>query len=151
MCKIPCSKKESLSQLLSKRTIDRNEVCRIVQELLEVGEMKGAKQVSIILDKRSHGKMSLLHPLLASTQDVALVVCFHNVTMEVDEIVRLTSPSKFYSSSVGQSCGGVGFPRFGRGLCASFALTDSLSVISGTSYCIFDPTGEFFIEDKMVF
>ena len=40
--------------------------------------------------------------------------------MEVDEIVRLTSPAKYYGSAVSGKggCGGSGFPRYGRGLCA---------------------------------
>jgi len=149
MVKIPCPKKESLSLLMSKRTIDRSGMCRVIQELLEVGEIKGAKQVSITLDRRTHGKMSILHPCLSSAQGPALVVCFHDVHMEVDEIVRSTSPAKFYSSTVSGpiSCGGKGFPRFGTGLCAPFCFTDCLQVISGRSFCIFDPSGEYFIED----
>ena len=118
-------------------------------ELLEVAEVSSVKQISTTQDFRSHCRLSLLHPCLAPAQGPALVLCFHEVSLEVEEVVRLTSPSRYYSSTVsGESgCGGKGFPRFGRGFCASFALTDCLQVLSGKSFMVFDPNGEYFIED----
>lgn len=151
MVKIPCPKHESLRQLLSKRDHDGKEMAKVILELIEIAEMKAAKQVSITFDHRSHNTMSLLHPCLAAAQGPALVICIHDVVMEVDELVKLTSPANYYASSISGngSCGGSGFPRFGRGLCGSFLLSDCLQIISGRSLLIFDPNGEFFIEDQM--
>lgn len=151
MVKIPCPKYEALQQLLERRTIDDWECCKALLEIAEIAELKGTKQVSIMIDRRSHGTMSLLHPCLAAAQGPALVVCFHDVSMEVDEVVRLTSPAKYYSSTIGGGGGGggSGFPRYGRGLCGAFTLTDCLQVLTGRSLLIFDPTGNYLIEDKV--
>ena len=151
MVKIPCPKHEALEQLLSRRNIDGWECCRAALELIEIAELKGAKQVSIMIDRRSHGTMSLLHPCLAAAQGPALVVCFHDVSMEVDEVVRLTSPAKYYSSTISGAGGGggSGFPRYGRGFCGAFTVTDCLQVLSGRSLLIFDPSGNYLIEDKV--
>ncbi len=150
MVKVPCPKHDALRQLLSKRTLNQKEISKVVLELIEIAEMRNVKQVSITLDHRSFGTMSLLHPCLAAAQGPSLVVCFHDVAIEVDEIVKLTSPVNYYSSSTSGTggCGGDGYPRFGRGLCGSFSLTDCLQVLSGRSLLIFDPNGEYFIEDK---
>ena len=151
MVKIPCPKSDALKQLLSKRNIDDWECCRALLEIMEIAECKGAKQVSVLIDRRSHGTMSLLHPCLAAAQGPALVVCFHDVSMEVDEVIRATSPAKYYSSTLGGhgGGGGSGFPRYGRGLCGAFTVTDCLQVLSGRSLLIFDPTGNYLIEDKI--
>ncbi len=151
MVKIPCPKHDAIHQLLRSRSFDQKEMVKVVLELIEIAETKAAKQVSIALDHRMHNTMSLLHPCLANTQGPSLVVCIHDVAMEVDEIVRMTSPANYYSASTSgnSGCGGKGFPRFGRGLCGSFALTDCLQVLSGRSLLIFDPNGEYFIEDQV--
>ena len=151
MVKIPCPKFESLHQLLKHRNITDIECCRTILEIIEIAEMKGVKQVSVMIDSRSHGTMSLVHPCLAPTQGPSIVICFHDSSMEVDEVVRLTSPAKYYSSTI-SGCGGgggSGFPRYGRGFCGAFALTDCLQVLSGRSLLIFDPTGNYLIEDKV--
>ena len=150
MVKVPCPKYDALHQILKKRTFNEKEVGRVILELMELAEMRSAKQVSITVDRRSHGTMSLLHPCLAPAQGPALVVCFHDVPMEVDEMVKLTSPVNYYSSSTSGNggCGGNGYPRYGRGLCGSFSVTDCLQILSGRSLVIFDPSGEYFIEDQ---
>uniref|UniRef100_A0A7S3QAL4 Uncharacterized protein n=1 Tax=Chaetoceros debilis TaxID=122233 RepID=A0A7S3QAL4_9STRA len=150
MVKIPCPKHEALHQLFSRRSIKNDECCRAVLELLEIAELKGTKQISILLDRRQFGTMSLLHPFLAPAQGPAIVVCFHDVAIEVDDLVKLTSPAKYYSSTTsgGGGCGGSGFPRYGRGLCGAFTATDCLQVLSGRSLLIFDPSGNYLIEDK---
>jgi len=151
MIKIPSPKSEALRQLLQMRLNDRiDEYCRIVFELMEVAELRGAKQVTMTFDMRNHGTMSLLHPCLASAQGPSLLVCFHGTALDVDEIVRLTSPAKYYSSIISGEggAGGKGFSRFGRGFCGAFAMTDCLQVLSGRSLLIFDPTGNYLIEDN---
>lgn len=151
MIKIPSPKSEALHQLLHMRLNDRtDEYCRIVFELMEVAELRGAKQVTITFDMRNHGTMSLLHPCLASAQGPSLLICFHGTALDVDEIVRLTSPAKYYSSIISGEggAGGKGFSRFGRGFCGAFAMTDCLQVLSGRSLLIFDPTGNYLIEDN---
>jgi len=152
MVKIPCPKFDALHQLLKNRDISHVECCRTVLELIEIAEMRGTKQVSIALDKRTHGTMSLVHPCLDSAQGPALILSFHGVAMEVDEVIRLTSPAKYYSSTTSGSGGGggIGFPRFGRGLCAAFALTDCLQILTGRSLLLFDPTGNYLIEDNVL-
>ena len=118
-------------------------------ELLEVAEVSSVKQISITQDFRSHCRLSLLHPCLALAQGPALILYFHEISLEVEDVVRLTSPSRYYSSTVSGEggCGGKDFPRFGRDFCASFALTNCLQVLSGKSFMVFDPNGEYFIEN----
>ena len=151
MVKIPCPKAESLSQLVSERDINSKEMCRVVQELLEIAEMKGTKQVSIALDRRSYGELSLLHPCLMQSQGTSLFLCFHDCVMDVEDIVKMTSPSAYYMSTLGGDggCGGNGFPRLGRNLCGAFELTDCLQILSGNSFIIFDPNGEYLIEESL--
>jgi sacsin len=150
MVKVPCPKHDAIRQLLFQRKSDSNEILKVVYELIELAEMKTAKQVSVALDYRTHSTMSLLHPCLAAAQGPALIVCFHDIAVEVDEIVKLTSPAHYYSNSISGNGGGggSGFPRFGRGLCGCFSLTDCLQVLTGRSLLIFDPNGEYFIEDR---
>lgn len=153
MIKIPSPKSEALYQLLKKRSYDDiNEHCKVIFELMEIAELRGTKQVTITFDMRNHGTMSLLHPCLASAQGPSLLVCFHNTTLEVDEVVRLTSPAKYYASIISGEggAGGKGFSRFGRGFCGAFAMTDCLQVVLGRSLLIFDPTGNYLIEDNTV-
>ena len=150
MVKIPCPKLEALQQLLKKRKESNQEYCRTVLDVIEVGEMKGVKQISITVDNRNHQTMSLVHPCLAQAQGPALIICFHDISLEVDEVIRLTSPAKYYSSTT-SGCGGgggSGFPRYGRGLCGTFSMTDCLQVVTGSSFLIFDPSGQYLIEDK---
>eukprot|EP00957_Ditylum_brightwellii_P025740 1947477-Ditylum_brightwellii.AAC.1 len=109
MVKIPCPKSDALAKMFSERKMCADEDCRVVFDLLEIAEIKGVKQVSIFMDRRTHGSMSILHPCLAQTQNTALIVCFHDKVIEVDELVKLTSPSKFYVSTVAGNggCGGT--------------------------------------------
>lgn len=152
MVKIPCPKFDALRQLLKHRDITHVECCRIILEVVEIAEMRGTKQVNIAVDMRTHGTMSLVHPCLASAQGPAILLTFQGVCMEVDELIRLTSPAKYYSSTTSGSGGGggIGFPRFGRGLCGAFSLTDCLQILSGRSLLIFDPTGNYLIEDNLL-
>jgi sacsin len=153
MIKIPSPKSESVLQLLQKRSFDDiEEHCKVLFELMEIAELRGTKQVTITFDMRNHGTMSLLHPCLASAQGPSLLVCFHGTSLEVDEVIRLTSPAKYYASIINGEggAGGKGFSRFGRGFCGAFALTDCLQVVLGRSLLIFDPTGNFLIEDKTI-
>jgi len=152
MVKIPVPKHQALQQLIKNRTIDVDEISKIVLELMEIAELKGAKQVSIMLDRRSHSTMSLLHPCLAAAQGAALIVCFHDVAIDVDELVQLTSPVNYYSNTISGSggSGGSGYPRYGRGFSGSFSITDFLQVLSGRSLALFDPNGSYFIEDTML-
>jgi len=148
MVKIPCPKSDALAKMFSERKMCADEDCRVVFDLLEIAEIKGVKQVSIFMDRRTHGSMSILHPCLAQTQNTALIVCFHDKVIEVDELVKLTSPSKFYVSTVAGNggCGGPGFPRFGSGLCGTFLLSDCPQVLAGSSMLFWDPNGTFFVE-----
>jgi hypothetical protein len=151
MVKIPCPKSDSLARLLGSRAVNAAEHYKAILDLLEVGEMHGVKQVSIVLDRRTHDSTSLVHPCLGQAQGPALVICFHDVVLHVEEIVKLTSPSNLYSGSVhgNGGSGGTGFPRCGKGLCGSFLLTDCLQVISGASMLFFDPNGDFFVDGNV--
>ncbi len=151
MIKLPCPKQDALHQLLRKRTHDARELGRIVLELMELAEMKNTKQISITVDQSSYDTMSLLHPCLAAAQGPSLIVCFHGVPIEVDELVKSTSPMDYYSSAVNDQggCGGAGFPRYGRGLSGAFGVTDCLQILTGKSLLIFDPSGNYFIEDQV--
>ena len=82
MVKIPCPKHEALRELLCKKEAGKDKISRVVLELVELTELKGAKQVSVSVDSRSHSTMSLLHPCLAPAQAPAILVCFHDVAME---------------------------------------------------------------------
>uniref|UniRef100_A0A7S2UD61 U-box domain-containing protein n=1 Tax=Attheya septentrionalis TaxID=420275 RepID=A0A7S2UD61_9STRA len=151
MVKVPCPKSDSLARILSSRAVNAAEHYKAILDLLEVGEMHGVKQVSLVLDRRTHDSTSLVHPCLGHAQGPALVICFHDVVLDVEEIVKLTSPSNLYSGSVNGNggSGGAGFPRYGKGLCGSFLLTDCLQVISGASMLFFDPNGEFFVDGNV--
>jgi hypothetical protein len=92
---------------------------------------EGYQASNILMDRLSHGTMSLLHPCLATSQGSSLVVCLHDVSMKVEDIVRMTSPAKYYSSTIS-----------GGGGC--------LQVLTGkNSLLIFDLTGNYLIEDKV--
>ena len=56
-------------ELFSHRNADGlkacTEDCRVLLEILELAEMSGAKQVSFMMDYRSHKSESLLNPLLS--------------------------------------------------------------------------------------
>ena len=147
MVKIPCPRSDALARHVAE-TRSQNSGCRVVLDLIEIAEMNGVKQVSISIDRRTHSSTSLLHPCLESAHGPALVVCFHGVALEVGELVKLTSPSKFYMSSVSGrgGCGGAGFPRYGSGLCGTFSLSDCLQILSGNSLMFFDPNGQHFVD-----
>jgi len=85
---IPCPSAASLHQLLEqrgKRVVDDS---KVLLDLLEFGESNGVKKVSLMADFRVHKKESLLHPGLGECQGTSLVVFFHDVVLNVDELVK---------------------------------------------------------------
>ncbi|GMH69495.1 hypothetical protein TrRE_jg392, partial [Triparma retinervis] len=152
---IPCPSAESLNQLHKERTwewkgrsemkVERGvrEDTRAILELLEVAEAAKVSKVKILVDYRKHDEESLLHPGLRSLQQSpSILVCFENVVVGVDELVRLSAPSGFYRSSV-TKFGANGSPRFGSAICSAYQMTDCLQVLSGNQLHLFDPTGHF--------
>mmetsp|Transcript_5524 Transcript_5524/g.11488 ORF Transcript_5524/g.11488 Transcript_5524/m.11488 type:complete len:204 (-) Transcript_5524:6446-7057(-) len=110
--------------------------------------MKGVTDVSVIIDYRTHGSESLLHPMLNRGQGPSLIISFHKAVLEVDNLVRLSSPLNYYRESMNNvhGGGGEGYPRFGRGLCAAFNFTDCCQILLGNKFVTFDPTGEYFYD-----
>ena len=155
MVKIPCPEQEALSQLFCERNVEGSmanvEDCKVLLEMLELAEMNNVKQVSFLIDHRSHQSESLLNPMLSYAQGPSIVICFHNIVMKVDDLIKSSSPSRYYSESVGGrgGCGGKGFTRYGRGLSSCFYLTDIVQVLCGNQLIMFDPTGEYFLDGSV--
>lgn len=150
---IPCPKSESLKQLFTeRRKIDGKDRhvddARAVLELIELAEMREGQSVNIMIDNRTHGSESILHPMLNQAQGPGLIICFNNLLLEVDKLVRLSSPLNYYKDNMQNShgAGGKGYPQFGRGLCAAFNFTDCLQILVGNHFVTFDPTGEYFYD-----
>jgi len=152
---IPCPSADSLNQLHKDRTWNWNgksdkkvergvrEDTRAILELLEVADAAKVNKIKMMVDYRHHDEESLLHPGLRSLQSSpSILVCFENVVIGVDELVRLSAPSGFYRSSV-TKFGLNGSPRFGSAICSAYQMTDCLQVLSGNQLHLFDPTGHF--------
>lgn len=50
--------------------------------------------VQVVVDERSHGTESLLHPLLAGVQGPALVIYLPGVVLSPDEVVGHMAPNR---------------------------------------------------------
>ena len=132
MVKIPCPKRNALAELFADRETTGGkatiEDCRVLLEILELAEMNNTKQVTFLMDYRPHKSESLLNPLLSQAQGPSLSVCFHDISIRVDDLIKSSSPSRYYSEALGGrgGSGGNGFPRYGRGVSSCFFLTDIL-------------------------
>jgi len=156
MSQFPCPNVESLSKLFTERTgykrdgtCNSIEDCRAILDLLEVAEMSKTKRVTIMFDFRSHKCESLIHPMLAIAQGPSVNVCFHDTIIDLDTLVKLSSPQSYIMSNVRGSEGcfleGHG-PRAGLGLAGVFRLTDHPQILVGDSLIFIDPIGECFFD-----
>ena len=89
----------------------------------------GARSVAVVLDARTHGAASLVHPALAGAQGPALVLWVdHDGPVGTEALVRLLSP---------------GAAAVGRGLAGAFSLSDCLFALNRDTLHVFDPSGAF--------
>lgn len=155
MVNVPCPKLTALKELFAERKTSGSKVktedCRILLEVLEFAEMNKVKQVSFMMDYRSHNSESLLSPMLSHAQGPSLIVCLHDVIVDVEKLIKSCSPSRYYMENVSGrgGCGGEGFPRHGRGLASCFFLSDFMQVLFGNQLLMFDPSGEFFFDGNV--
>ena len=107
MTSLPCPKAIALSELFADRTGYAKgsreasvEDCRAILDLLEVAELKETKRITVIFDHRSYRCESLIHPMLAKAQGPSVSVCFHDTIINEDSLVKLSSPSRYLTSSI---------------------------------------------------
>jgi hypothetical protein len=156
MSSLPCPQVDALSQLFTERIgyarggeWNSIEDCRAILDLLEVAEMSKTKRVTIMFDHRSHKCESLIHPMLALAQGPSINICFHDTIIDLDTLVKLSSPLTYLMNSVSGVGGcfleGHG-PRAGLGLAGVFRLTDYPQILVDSSLIFIDPTGECFFD-----
>lgn len=161
MSTFPCPNVESLTQLFTDRAGYKRggkwnsiEDCRAILDLLEVAEMTKTKRVTIMFDFRSHKCESLIHPMLAIAQGPSVNICFHDTVIDLETLVKLSSPASYIMSSVRGSEGcfleGHG-PRAGLGLAGVFRLTDYPQILVDDSLIFIDPIGDCFFDGGQKF
>lgn len=109
----------------------------VLKELIQNADDAGATTVSLCLDRRSHGRESLLSDSLSQWQGPALLAYNDAVFSEEDFV----SISKIGGSSKHGQASKTG--RFGVGFNSVYHLTDLPSFVSGKYVVLFDPQGVY--------
>ncbi|KAM0910828.1 hypothetical protein ACQ4PT_013891 [Festuca glaucescens] len=108
-----------------------------LRELIQNADDAGASRVRLCLDRRAHGRRSLLAPALAQWQGPALLA--HNDAAFTDG--DFASISRIGDSSKVSQAWKTG--RFGVGFNSVYHLTDLPSFVSGKYVVMFDPQGAY--------
>ena len=146
LIKIPCPSLEALCQIHENRKLGLKEDCKVIFDLIDVGEKYSSKSVSVLFDKRIHQTKSLLHPMLEGSQGPAVIVCLFDLVLDVESILPMTSPAYYYSQS---TKGHFGHSWFGSSIYRVFRLADTVQSLSGNQLMLFDPSGKCFSDSGM--
>ncbi|KAK7407784.1 hypothetical protein VNO78_09866 [Psophocarpus tetragonolobus] len=109
----------------------------VLKELIQNADDAGATTVSLCLDRRYHGRDSLLSDSLAQWQGPALLA-FNDAVFTEDDFVSI---SKIGGSTKHGQASKTG--RFGVGFNSVYHLTDLPSFVSGKYVVLFDPQGVY--------
>ncbi|XP_019420625.1 PREDICTED: sacsin isoform X1 [Lupinus angustifolius] len=109
----------------------------VLKELIQNADDAGATRVSLCLDRRSHGRDSLLSDSLSQWQGPALLA-FNDASFTEEDFVSISKIGG--SSKQGQSWK---TGRFGVGFNSVYHLTDLPSFVSGKYVVLFDPQGVY--------
>ncbi|XP_062184286.1 uncharacterized protein LOC133888156 isoform X2 [Phragmites australis] len=126
---LPCTEYAKISELLALY----GESDFLLFDLIELADYCNAKKVHLIYDKREHPKQSLLQQNLGDFQGSSLTVVFEGTIMTREEIctLQLPPPWKLRGNIL----------NYGLGLLSSYFVCDTLTVLSGGYFYIFDPLG----------
>ncbi|KAK7310408.1 hypothetical protein RJT34_07912 [Clitoria ternatea] len=109
----------------------------VLKELIQNADDAGATTVSLCLDRRSHGRDSLLSDSLAQWQGPALLA-YNDAVFTEDDFVSI---SKIGGSTKHGQASKTG--RFGVGFNSVYHMTDLPSFVSGKYVVLFDPQGVY--------
>ncbi|KAL6651611.1 hypothetical protein ACP70R_010536 [Stipagrostis hirtigluma subsp. patula] len=126
---LPCMEYAKISELLALY----GESDFLLFDLIELADFCNAKKVHLIYDKREHPKQSLLQQNLGGLQGSSLTVVFEGTVMNREEVcsLQLPPPWKLRGSIL----------NYGLGLLSSYFVCDTLTILSGGYFYIFDPLG----------
>eukprot|EP00736_Rhodelphis_marinus_P006485 Rmarinus@m.28251 len=109
--------------------------------LLELSDLLRCSSVHIMLDLRAHRAESLLRPAYADTVGPALCICLRGVTLTTDMVSHLLQLERHEAIHQGRQ-------HLCCGLLSCFAIADSLQLVSGKSWSVFDPTGRYLGDER---
>ncbi|KAL6844366.1 hypothetical protein ACP4OV_026039 [Aristida adscensionis] len=126
---LPCMDYAKISELLALY----GESDFLLFDLIELADHCNAKKVHLIYDKREHPKQSLLQQSLGDIQGSSLTVVFEGTVMSREEVcsLQLSPPWKLRGNIL----------NYGLGLLSSYFVCDTLTILSGGYFYIFDPLG----------
>ncbi|CAO2037010.1 unnamed protein product [Urochloa humidicola] len=129
MRNLPCMEYAKISELLALY----GESDFLLFDLIELADYCNAKKVHLIYDKREHPKQSLLQQNLGDLQGSSLTVVFEGTIMSREEVcsLQLPPPWKLRGNML----------NYGLGLLSSYFVCDTLTILSGGYFYIFDPLG----------
>ncbi|KAG2569738.1 hypothetical protein PVAP13_7NG437900 [Panicum virgatum] len=129
MRNLPCIEYAKISELLALY----GESDFLLFDLIELADYCNAKKVHLIYDKREHPKQSLLQQSLGELQGSSLTVVFEGTMMNREEVcsLQLPPPWKLRGNML----------NYGLGLLSSYFVCDTLTILSGGYFYIFDPLG----------
>ncbi|XP_052152045.1 uncharacterized protein LOC127770389 isoform X1 [Oryza glaberrima] len=129
MTDLPCMEYAKISELLALY----GESDFLLFDLIELADHCNAKKVHLIYDKRDHPKQSLLQQSLGDFQGSSLTVVFEGTIMSREEVCSLQLPPPWKLKG--------NILNYGLGLLSSYFVCDTLSILSGGYFYIFDPLG----------
>jgi hypothetical protein len=148
---VVCPDAKALNLLLKNGNVEDN-VKDTIDDLLALSNLLGGTSFHIIFDERNHPIESLMHPGLAKTQGPSLIVYIEGVVIDSENIAQNMAPPQFLPSMPDDqdSIGDISkakqlYPTSGKRLLSAFAITDCLQIISGKEFYIFDPCGQYLI------
>ncbi|XP_066349988.1 uncharacterized protein [Miscanthus floridulus] len=129
MRNLPCMEYAKISELLALY----GESDFLLFDLIELADYCNAKKVHLIYDKREHPKQSLLQQSLGDLQGSSLTVVFEGTILNREEVCsfQLPPPWKLRGNIL----------NYGLGLLSSYFVCDTLTILSGGYFYIFDPLG----------
>ncbi|KAG9441938.1 hypothetical protein H6P81_017792 [Aristolochia fimbriata] len=126
-----------LTRRIREVLVNYPEGTTVLKELIQNADDAGATRVCLCLDRRTHGRSSLLSDKLAEWQGPALLA-HNNAVFTEDDFVSISRIGDSKKQTQAWKTG-----RFGVGFNSVYHLTDLPSFVSGKYVVLFDPQGVY--------
>ena len=136
------SQTQSLQSAIDRILDEYSDDIGIFKEFVQNAEDAGASRVRFVLDHNSYASNKLLIPSLGAYQGPALLIYNDAVFTEDDfrSLCSLNTSSKLNDPNK--------LGRYGAGFCSAYHITDLPSLVSASSFVVFDPSAKHLPKNK---
>jgi hypothetical protein len=141
---VVCPKPSKIKECIKDDCTDN-----LILDLIAIADKLGASRISFSLDEKNYSNKSLMNPIMSSSQGPALLMYLEDIVIgprDVDDLFDWSDHEVDDSTST-EGKEDKMYPMAGKGLMSSFLISDSLFVLSGQNFWIYDPTGAFSVSE----